>query len=1769
MKKWLKRLALVCAVCVVLIVVVVLVATSSWFITSTVVPRVAKTLQTEIRIGDLAFSPASRLQVQDVRVGPADVPLIQSDLMRVRYSLFSALTGKVRVNEVRLDDTTVHLLVREDGTTNLPVFPESKDDDDDDDDEDTPKDVRVADVRLSGLTLIYEQRQGPAQEPISLRVSNLSLEVPEIASGKEGTLTLSGQVDELTAGAVKGVKGTLRGEGRLGLAPTLAPTLVDLNLRMAFTQGSANAIDLAGREVRLEVQLAGDAKALEIRRVALVEAKADHVEAAMAITGRVQREPAELHLEIVADPIESAVFDIAGALAGDVSFGQPTGSYRASIDVQSPDRLRRKMERNMTQSWTVAATGRLDLRSLSPRSAALKLPDVGPLDISAEHDVSWDTAREALDVRTAKARVGAGGKDLLSAELSQPLSITFAGATPTVQGDAVLTLAAHDVALALANPFLPATLPLSPAAGTLDAEARLSVARQGADIATTVTAHLRDVILAAAAGAKGTPFSVGAELRATLADLRRVQADRVDITLRPAGGEPAQIKASGRLDPDQGGEGLVSFSGVRQALLAIAPDPRLAGLPVERCAADGQVRWQAGKGFSPLTADAKVQVAGVRLRGQEGPDELATTLALQATLKPDEIAVQSGSLDVAIGGQPAVQLAADGALGLSRAPTTTRLLSLRSEVVDVDRLLAFAKPLLAATPATAAAPVPASSAAAAPAAGAPASAAPALPPLNGTVSLDLRRIVYNGRSVAVSGTASLAEAADLKALVLRLPAGEIAVEGSVRPDGGDWRARLNVSAAGEALAELASWAGKAVPAEPLSGTALAVRFEGAAAPDASRVRVEALDVRLAQAGQAPMLTIAATKPVRLDRAKDGALTWTDTALTISATKLPLAMANTALPADLGLRLDRGTLDTALDVTLKAQALTADVQGTFTVADLAGIYGEQAFAAIRVEGAVQGQAAGADRGLALSRFETTVTADGAKALAVSGVADWDRAKGGTASLQVMVDVPVALKAAAVGGAQAARVQALALNLTAKAQMAPDNGPVKADFGLSADGIRLADPSGKALPPWALQVAGKTTLGKDQLSIETLTIQAKTAEKTLANLALSGNAALPPLEGRSQAALTGDALDVTGLMAVTLGSQPEEQKTGKDQPKEPTPPAQPAQEPGPFNTGKAVAEVSVDLRNVVYGEVRTDVACTARLENSVITIDPIKGSVNGSAFSGTAKANLAVQGLDYATTFTLAATDWAPFVKTFAPNLASSVQGSLSGVTLELAGQGITGPSLQRHLRGRIDTGAKGITVQGLPGQASLAQKLSVPQIEKIEVTEAEIKARIQNGRVHLETFRETAPDHTLGATGTIGLDESLALDVGLGIGGTLQTTLTQHAAAGYVFRYFTQQGNYMVSPAPLPLEGTVRKPKFNKERFLAELGKAGATSLVQGLLAGKVNTEGGLAGALNDLTGGRLAVPGLGGAAVAGATTGTKDNGQTAPGAATEGPRERPRGKGRAAADTKAGATATEPKAEPAAETVTQKAAEPVTKPAAEKTTKPAAEPAPQKAAEPAVEPAAEKTTKPAAEPAPQKAAEPVTKPAAEKTTKPAAEPAPQKAAEPVAEPAAEKTTEPAVTVPPATDTRRGGTESPARGKQRPRRAGQATEDAVPARDPGAQVAPEAAPEAAEPAAEVAPVLPLITPAAEAAPKAAEPAAEVAPVLPLITPAAEAAPKAAEPAAETPAAPGAIPGAAAVAPAPAVPADGTAPAAGAKPGDKRRGKARRDGEKEALPAPAPR
>src|SRR6266536_6321637 len=109
-----------CGGLAVLLVVLYFVATSAAFLKSVVLPRVSKSLNAEITVGDASLSPFSQVVLRQLIVKTTGAePLLQANEVRLRYSLWSIIRGNIKVDEVTLDSPAIQIVQNADGTSNL------------------------------------------------------------------------------------------------------------------------------------------------------------------------------------------------------------------------------------------------------------------------------------------------------------------------------------------------------------------------------------------------------------------------------------------------------------------------------------------------------------------------------------------------------------------------------------------------------------------------------------------------------------------------------------------------------------------------------------------------------------------------------------------------------------------------------------------------------------------------------------------------------------------------------------------------------------------------------------------------------------------------------------------------------------------------------------------------------------------------------------------------------------------------------------------------------------------------------------------------------------------------------------------------------------------------------------------------------------------------------------------------------------------------------------------------------------------------------------------------------------------------------------------------------------------------------------------------------------------------------------------------------------------------------------------------------------------
>src|SRR5438105_3809888 len=119
-RRWVRGLALVGAGLLVLLVVVYFVATSAAFLKGVILPRVSKALKAEVTVGDASISPFSQVVLRQLKVRTTGAePLLQANEIRLRYSLWSIIGGKIKVDEVTLDSPAIQIVQTADGKSNL------------------------------------------------------------------------------------------------------------------------------------------------------------------------------------------------------------------------------------------------------------------------------------------------------------------------------------------------------------------------------------------------------------------------------------------------------------------------------------------------------------------------------------------------------------------------------------------------------------------------------------------------------------------------------------------------------------------------------------------------------------------------------------------------------------------------------------------------------------------------------------------------------------------------------------------------------------------------------------------------------------------------------------------------------------------------------------------------------------------------------------------------------------------------------------------------------------------------------------------------------------------------------------------------------------------------------------------------------------------------------------------------------------------------------------------------------------------------------------------------------------------------------------------------------------------------------------------------------------------------------------------------------------------------------------------------------------------
>ena len=623
---------------------------------------------------------------------------------------------------------------------------------------------------------------------------------------------------------------------------------------------------------------------------------------------------------------------------------------------------------------------------------------------------------------------------------------------------------------------------------------------------------------------------------------------------------------------------------------------------------------------------------------------------------------------------------------------------------------------------------------------------------------------------------------------------------------------------------------------------------------AKSASISLLTGSLRQEGR-PVAALALSDPVMV--------TWGDTAdatkastarVELTADAFPLQLANAFIPADTGTKIGAGTLsakitaqigDMGRDVRVEGHAsldgLDLDMEGF----DLRPLTVRESFTA---------RLSSFER-LELTSSETEVLVGGKSALKVTNKANL-HLKDLSGSVETLVEHITEDVLACLPADVAESVPVSSLLVNARSELSIGRGGKAARAQGRLGVMRLT----AQLPGYEPLTGTQTELDYDisyaegePLSIARVLVALSANGQNLAQFSLTGSVAMPPTSGRTEVTIGSEGVDLKRLEGLLKKTEAGEA---------------PAAEPAPAGTTEAPTEPQVDLKgihalahldlkNVTYGAIEVGaVTGTLELKDGVFRAHPLDVILNGAPIHVEQTVDLSVPGFTYDGSVRISQLPFDPFVRTFAPELAGKVDGSLTELTASAKGRGVTPANLLRNLESDVAVHIGRLTVPTnvsdlrdkplirlltlplrllaqagqLPGASALADGVAmvrtqtekaVTSLDSVEFTSGRINVAARGGKVMVpECLFAGKRVPRLTFTGTVDFSPALkAADTSGSVFDPMGAALNLEAGL-------------MVGEVPvtIPITGTLGAPSADNRQLVASLtkgvAKAAATSALK-------------------------------------------------------------------------------------------------------------------------------------------------------------------------------------------------------------------------------------------------------------------------------------------------------------------------------------------------------
>src|SRR5438046_1288939 len=476
-RSWRRKLLTIAGALLVLLVISYFVATSAAFFKGVILPRVGKALNAEITVGDASLSPFSHVVLRQLTIKTTGAePLLQANEVRLRYSLWSIIGGKIKVDEVTLDSPAIQIVQNADGTSNLdpllkkeaqpaaqpPAGPSKP----------LQLDVRNVSVNNASVRLVADREAIPTGRIQSdVQLTNVKVNLNSLKNGGSGKLELSAnmKLDEKGPTARDAGQLAVTGSGTIDfmLGPDLMPQTIKGKVTHEIVKGGGSFSELAGERTELNC----DVTPTEVKNFSVSFFQADKPLGALRVTGPFDLNKREGRLNLEIQSIDRQVLNLAGAARG-WDFGNSTLNSTNLINISQ-------------KASVIAATGKLIGRQLGIRQGNQSTP---PLDLDFDYQLTINLTANTALLQNLNLATRQGQSDLLRLSLDKPMNLSWGQNQPGFK-ESSLQLAVNKLNLADWQLFL-GNLPVS---GKVDAQLNLLAQQDGKQLKADLLTKIQEL----------------------------------------------------------------------------------------------------------------------------------------------------------------------------------------------------------------------------------------------------------------------------------------------------------------------------------------------------------------------------------------------------------------------------------------------------------------------------------------------------------------------------------------------------------------------------------------------------------------------------------------------------------------------------------------------------------------------------------------------------------------------------------------------------------------------------------------------------------------------------------------------------------------------------------------------------------------------------------------------------------------------------------------------------------------------------------------------------------------------------------------------------------------------------------------------------------------------------------------------------------------------------------------------------------------------------